>query len=248
MSEAEWLACTDPHKMLIYFFPNEASDRKRRLFAVACCRSVAHLMTDSRSLEAVAAAERYADGLIDEGGLASARSAAAAAQEALIGGPRALTAAGTAAYQEARAAVKTALTAAGVARVAVESPWTWTAKGMAPAAAGIAAEALELSVESSARAAVAVKVSAAQVDLVREVIGNPWRSPALAPGTSPHGFAAALAIARRAYEEGDFRALPIVADALEDAGCADTGLLDHLRGPGPHVRGCWALDLLLGKS
>jgi hypothetical protein len=249
MSEAEWLACTDPVKMLTFFFPNETSDRKRRLFAVACCRSVAHLMTDSRSLEAVAAAERYADGLIDEGGLASARSAAAAAQEALITGPTAMTAAGTAvAYQEARSARVTALTAAGVARVAVESPWAWTAKGMAPAAAGIAAEALELSAESSARAAVAAKVSAAQVDLVREVFGNPWRCPALAPGTSPHGCAAALAIARRAYEEGDFRALPIVADALEDASCADAGLLDHLRGPGPHVRGCWAVDLLLGKS
>jgi hypothetical protein len=42
--------------------------------------------------------------------------------------------------------------------------------------------------------------------------------------------------------------LPILADALEDAGCANADLLGHLRGPGPHVRGCWALDLILGKS
>jgi hypothetical protein len=42
--------------------------------------------------------------------------------------------------------------------------------------------------------------------------------------------------------------LALLADALEDAGCTDGELLGHLRGPGPHVRGCWALDLVLGKS
>jgi hypothetical protein len=81
---------------------------------------------------------------------------------------------------------------------------------------------------------------------VREVFGNPWRPPALAAGPSLQ--ACALAIARRAYEEGDFLALPLLADALEDAGYADAHLLGHLRGPGPHVRGCWAVDLLLGKA
>jgi hypothetical protein len=40
----------------------------------------------------------------------------------------------------------------------------------------------------------------------------------------------------------------VLADALEDAGCSDAGLLGHLRSPGPHVRGCWALDLVLGKE
>ena len=42
--------------------------------------------------------------------------------------------------------------------------------------------------------------------------------------------------------------LAVLADALEDAGCTDAGLLGHLRGPGPHVRGCWAVDLLIGKG
>ena len=45
-----------------------------------------------------------------------------------------------------------------------------------------------------------------------------------------------------------FERLPILADALEEAGCADAGLLSHLREPGDHVRGCWALDLILGKG
>ena len=56
------------------------------------------------------------------------------------------------------------------------------------------------------------------------------------------------AIARHIYDDRAFHDLPILADALEDAGCADAAILDHCRGPGPHVRGCWAVDLLLGKS
>ena len=46
----------------------------------------------------------------------------------------------------------------------------------------------------------------------------------------------------------DFTATPILADALQDAGCDSTDILDHCRGPGPHVRGCWVVDLVLGKE
>ena len=55
-------------------------------------------------------------------------------------------------------------------------------------------------------------------------------------------------LARSVYDERRFADLPILADALEEAGCDNAELLTHLRGPGPHVRGCWALDLLLGKA
>jgi hypothetical protein len=65
----------------------------------------------------------------------------------------------------------------------------------------------------------------------------------------------AVALAQAAYDERvlpagtlDTARLAVLADALEDAGCADADLLGHLRGPGPHVRGCWAVDLLLGKA
>jgi len=119
---------------------------------------------------------------------------------------------------------------------------------MAAAAASIAAHALARLVERPARAAVLAEAYAAHLGLVREVFGNPWRAPASAPGPGPQDCADAVAIARRAYAEGDFLTLPVVADALEDAGCAEADLLAHLRGPGPHVRGCWALDLLLGKA
>ncbi|MDY3557619.1 hypothetical protein R5W23_000146 [Gemmata sp. JC673] len=57
-----------------------------------------------------------------------------------------------------------------------------------------------------------------------------------------------LALAREMYESRDFSAMPILADALQDAGCNNEDVLNHCRGPGPHVRGCWVVDLLLGKE
>jgi hypothetical protein len=55
-------------------------------------------------------------------------------------------------------------------------------------------------------------------------------------------------MSRAIDDDGTFDLLPILADCLEDAGCTDVEQLEHLRGPGPHVRGCWALALTLGKS
>ena len=57
-----------------------------------------------------------------------------------------------------------------------------------------------------------------------------------------------LGLAQAIYDERAFDRLPILADALEDAGCTDAAILEHCRGPGPHVRGCWVVDLLLGKQ
>jgi hypothetical protein len=87
-----------------------------------------------------------------------------------------------------------------------------------------------------------------QAFLVREIFGNPFR-PAIADATwtSPKG-EAVVTLAANIYARGNFRRAPELADALEDAGCTDPELLGHLREPGPHVRGCWALDLVLGKS
>jgi hypothetical protein len=55
-------------------------------------------------------------------------------------------------------------------------------------------------------------------------------------------------LAAAIYDDTAFDRLPILADALEEAGCHDAEILAHCRGPGPHVRGCWVIDLLIGKE
>ena len=53
-------------------------------------------------------------------------------------------------------------------------------------------------------------------------------------------------IARRIYEERTFHLMPILADALEEAGCIHTAILEHCRLESRHARGCWVLDSILG--
>jgi hypothetical protein len=87
--------------------------------------------------------------------------------------------------------------------------------------------------------------SAAHLQLLREIVGNPFRPVAFDPAwRSPTVAALAGAI----YDERAFDRLPILADALEEAGCDHPDVLAHCRGDGPHVRGCWVVDLVLGKS
>jgi len=86
-----------------------------------------------------------------------------------------------------------------------------------------------------------------QASFLREVLGNPFRATATDGSLDWRG-GLIPAMARQIYDSGDFRDLPVLADALEDAGCTDPHLLVHCRSVGEHVRGCWALDLLIGKE
>ncbi len=79
----------------------------------------------------------------------------------------------------------------------------------------------------------------------RDIFGNPFRPVAFAPEWRTD---TAIFLARQMYESRDFSAMPILADALQDAGCDNDDILNHCRGPGPHVRGCWVVDLVLGKE
>jgi hypothetical protein len=85
----------------------------------------------------------------------------------------------------------------------------------------------------------------AQANLLRDIFGNPFRSIILDPAwLTP----AVIELAQAIYDNRAFDRLPALADALHEAGCDNDEILSHLRGPGPHVRGCWALDLVLGKA
>jgi hypothetical protein len=97
----------------------------------------------------------------------------------------------------------------------------------------------------SERATLFVRERSYQADLVRDIFANPFHPVAFSPEWSTD---TAVALARQMYESRDFSAMPILADALQDAGCDSAQILDHCRGPGPHVRGCWVVDLVLGKA
>jgi hypothetical protein len=82
-------------------------------------------------------------------------------------------------------------------------------------------------------------------DLLRDIFGNPFRSVNFHAAWRT---AAVVALAQTIYDERDFLGMPILGDALEEAGCEDTRILGHCRIPGPHALGCWVVDLILGRA
>ncbi len=86
---------------------------------------------------------------------------------------------------------------------------------------------------------------AIQSSILRDIFGNPFRPVTFVASWRTE---AAVSIARHTYDARDFTTMPILADALEDAGCDSVAILEHCRGPGPHVRGCWVVDQLLREE
>jgi hypothetical protein len=87
-----------------------------------------------------------------------------------------------------------------------------------------------------------------QADLFRDIFGNPFHPIILDPYWFTWNDRTIPRLAQAIYDDRAFDRLPILADALEEAGCTDAAILDHCRQSGVHARGCWLVDLLLGKS
>jgi hypothetical protein len=87
-----------------------------------------------------------------------------------------------------------------------------------------------------------------QSHILRDIFGNPFRPATIDSAWLAWNGGAVRKMAAAIYDGRSFADLPVLADALEDAGCADAAMLAHCRGPGEHVRGCWVVDLLLGKA
>jgi hypothetical protein len=83
---------------------------------------------------------------------------------------------------------------------------------------------------------------------VRDLFGNPFHPVALHPSWSTWNDGIVARLAETVYEDRAFDLLPVLGDALEEAGCSDAEILGHLRGPGLHVRGCYVVDAILGKA
>jgi hypothetical protein len=91
-------------------------------------------------------------------------------------------------------------------------------------------------------------VTAQTLDDLRDIAGNPFRPVTVRPECLTWNDGIIVEVAQRIYDERAYERLPILADALEDAGCTDTDVLNHCRQGGEHVRGCFVLDLLLGRQ
>jgi hypothetical protein len=227
MTEQEWLACADATLMLNHLGTG-VTERKLRLFAVACCRHIWHLLPDERSRTAVAVAEQYADRQ------ASDRQQAGVLKEAI-----AASTTGRAAWAAYWAAKKNIGASIGNTCVAAVEAGARHAVG---AASGSAAD--PLTVWDVARMA----GSREQARLLRDILGNPFRPALVDSAWLRWQGGLVVSMARQVYEERRFADLPVLADALEDAGCDAADVLEHCRAGGEHVRGCWALDLLLGNA
>jgi hypothetical protein len=232
MTEAEWLTSTDTEAMLLYL-RGKTSNRKLRLLGVACCHRIWQFLTDAQSRNAVDLCELYADELTSKAALAAAQAEAAAVASRWeraplsLGRNRALAAAQAARFA-ARPTDKPSALAADI-RKAVHC--TWSAEAIGRIIQGFR----EVWVHRSC--------------LIRCIFGNPFRpSPPLPTAVLTWNDGTVRRIAVGIYEERAFDRLPILADALLDAGCDDEELIAHCRSEGPHVHGCWAVDLILGKS
>jgi hypothetical protein len=259
LTEAEWQQSTDLDAML-RFLTDRTSRRKKRLFGCACARAIWPLLGDERSRHAVEVSERHADGLASAEEL---ERAALGAQEAHLAAYRR--------YQEALGGPGTTYTFPGP-----PPPWEapWRAEQAALTAVCAAAVALDDTEggpwqeewrpvfgphgdvvrywlnprQAAITACYAVEERAPgwpHGGLLHCLFGNPFRPPTLHPAWLT---ATVVPLARAIYEARDFPSLPILADALEEAGCDQEGLLAHCRQGGEHALGCHVLDLLLGKG
>jgi hypothetical protein len=239
MTEAEWLACTDPGPML-EFLHGQASDRKLRLFALACFRPFRFMLVPE-TLEALGVAEELAEGTITPRERKRARERAFHAgwnPDASLAhrrGPAKDCVASSLNRNAYDAAVRVARVAGNIG---VLSKRDW------PADALVMTEWGPRIVDWSA----GVREQATlQARLLREIFGNPFQPVSLDPSRLKTG---TLTLARSIYEGQGFERMPALVEALRPE-CVPTEVLAHLSEPAepaPHVRGCWVLDLILGRA
>jgi hypothetical protein len=262
MTEQEWLASNSPGALMrlvsLGFFgvvdvaapeidretlrtyaDGLRTSRKRRLFGCACCRRLWPLLSDQRVRAALETEERFLEGQATGDEVKAAHRALSDVQRQLSDqiGPDEFRPPSARMDPAARTHfdVAEALLSCGPNTVVRDEVAAAAVRG------GVSATVEE---EWGAQAA-----------LVRDIFGNPFRPVAVAPGWLAWSGGTVARLAQAAHDERrlpsghlDPGRLAVLADALEDAGCADEAILSHLRGLAPHVRGCWAVDLILGKT
>jgi biotin carboxyl carrier protein len=254
MTEQEWLECTDPTLMLA-FLRWKVSDRKFQLFASACCRRIRHLLADERSHRAIDVTERLADGLANHKAFEQVTRKIVSPTIGTI-------------YLQDRPRAPPFVTVGSLVNPDTVMCLIEAMKlfNEIPAGGcGVIAEILvsnEDVVERPYQPLFRIiptlcceepeQHRRSQLPSVRDIFGNPFRRAVIDPAWVT---STVTSLATAAYNERllpshelDPARLAILADALEDTGCTDADILNHCRRPGAPVRGCWAVDLLLGKE
>jgi hypothetical protein len=226
---------------MMEFIEGHCSERKLTLFGCACCYRQWPIIPDGCCRTAVETAERFADGHCDGTELRRARERVKEEYPHLFW------------YQEfgchAEAASYYAAFDAAAAREMeadhpLDGPGDYLAVLKWCEVAGLIASAVS-SPQSPTLEADWKREAAAQCAILRDIFDNPFRPVQFDASWRTR---TAVAVAQVIYDERNFGLLPVLADALEDAGCEDADVLSHCRHPGEHVRGCWVVDLVLGKE
>jgi hypothetical protein len=251
MNESLWLSAFMRGPLLQYL-QGRASARKARLFFVAACRRIRAMGQQTQAIGMLDVAERYADGLAERdsltahrrGGLIVARNIRQAHHEDVRRhGERSRHSCEShlryLVVECAAQACKVNLPPQSMAHdchsVAVTYAWDATQDNTSR-------------VWNYDRQGITNEEEGRQCQLLRCLFGNPFRPVRIDPSWLRWNDGTVPKIAAAIYDERAFDRLPILADALLDAGCDDEQVLAHCRSAGPHARGCWVVDALLGKS
>jgi hypothetical protein len=242
VTEQEWL--TDPgpfgpHRQ--FFFVERQADRRRLLlFGSACCRRVWDLLGSGAARRLVELAEAWADGAATEEDLLA------------VNGSSEFSDMGAQSQGEAEperqlsARVVDAINATRKLVDPFESAFTYSIARKTSGAPG--ADFVPDPSSGFGLNRILPRDDgewAVKVRILRDIFGNPFHPVNFDPTWRT---STAVALANQMYQSRDFAAMPILADALQDAGCDNEDILSHCREPGVHVRGCWVVDLVLGKQ
>jgi hypothetical protein len=249
VTATEWLTCKDPKAMVwklrrLVNLRDKPNRRKLRLFAVACCHRIRHLLEQPVAVQAVALAEQFADGQASRADMLAASAQVAKMHSGVWDAYQAVTKASskfpTYTFRSEYVDGPDYLAACAVWRSTL---WEHIKtdpdppRQEKPNAAANSAKAAE---------------RGTQADFLRCIFGNPFRP---VPDCLAWRTPSVVSLAQAAYEDRELpgsqlvpACLAVLSDALEEAGCTDQAMLGHLREPGPHVRGCWPVDLLVAKE
>jgi hypothetical protein len=255
MTEEEWLTSDNPEAMVRCLESLGAlSKRKMRLFGVACCRQVwAAVLRDDRCRRAVEAAELFADDPRNPDALSRVSGEAddtsdEAELDAGIGAMFGKSNGLDPARSIANAACYVSSPSLTISLVLAVMRATATAMPTAasPVSRSRPIRRVTRATGSATPTTPTPRIETNQHFLLRDIFGNPFRPVAFDPAWRSD---TVVSLARHIYDSRDFSPMPILADALQDAGCGNADILNHCRDENQvHVRGCWTVDLVLDKA